>query len=236
LYEVPLLSRDQEVHLFRKMNYLKYKASELRTVMEPSRPNGRLMTRIERLYDEAVATKNRIISANLRLVVSIAKRRMGPAHTFFELVSDGNMSLIRAVERFDYARGYKFSTYATWAIIKNFARTIPNENRQQDRFRTSHAKALAVAEEKRTSWYEQESAQLERKAQVRKMLKRLDDRERRIIVARFGLIPGEEPLTLKQTGDRMGVTKERIRQIVARALDKLRRAAQEERIDVTQAR
>ena len=83
------------------------------------------MDRIENLYEESVATKNQIISANLRLVVSIAKRYVGPAEDFFELVSDGNLSLIRAVEKFDVSRGNRFSTYATWAIMKNFARTIP---------------------------------------------------------------------------------------------------------------
>ena len=95
------------------------------------------MDEIEKLYGEAVALKNQIIRANLRLVVSIAKRHVGPLENFFDLVSDGNMSLIRAVEKFDYARGNKFSTYATWAVMKNFARTIPDEIKHRDRFRTS---------------------------------------------------------------------------------------------------
>ena len=124
------------------------------------------MDQIEKLYDEAVATKNQIIRANLRLVVSIAKRHVGPAENFFELVSDGNMSLIRAVEKFDYARGNKFSTYASWAIMKNFARTIPDEHRHRDRFRTSHAEMFAATEDDRTDQYEQEAAQTQREAQV----------------------------------------------------------------------
>ena len=94
LYEVPLLTREQEAHLFRKMNYLKYKASTLRRQLDLNRPKSRLMDQIEKLYDESVATMKRIIRANLRLVVSIAKRYVGPARDFFELVSDGNMSLI----------------------------------------------------------------------------------------------------------------------------------------------
>ena len=126
LYEVPLLTREQEAHLFRKMNYLKYKAGKLREKLDLNRPKRSLMDQIEKLYDESVATKNQIIRANLRLVVSIAKRYVGPAGDFFELVSDGNMSLIRAVEKFDFSRGNKFSTYASWAIMKNFARTIPD--------------------------------------------------------------------------------------------------------------
>ncbi len=232
LYEVPLLSREQEVHLFRKMNYLKYKASTLREQLDPSRPKSGLMDQIEKLYDESVATKNEIISANLRLVVSIAKRHVGPVENFFELVSDGNISLIRAVEKFDFARGNKFSTYASWAIMKNFARTIPDEHRRRDRFRTSHTEMFGATEDARSDQYEQEAAQMQREAQVEKILERLDEREQRIIMSRFGLTPGEEPLTLKEVGAEMGVTKERVRQIEARALSKLRRAVQEERIEI----
>ena len=72
--------------------------------------------------------KNFLIRSNLRLVVSIAKRHMKPRMSFFEMVSDGNMSLIRAIEKFDYTKGNKFSTYATWAIMKNYARSIPAEH------------------------------------------------------------------------------------------------------------
>ncbi len=232
LYEVPLLSREQEGHLFRKMNYLKYKASELRKGLDPSRPKSSLMDQIERLYEELVGVKNEIISANLRLVVSIAKRHVGPVENFFELVSDGNMSLIRAAEKFDYARGNKFSTYASWAIMKNFARTIPDEHRHRDRYRTSNAEMFSATEDVRSDQFEQESAQNQRESQVEKILERLDQREQQIIISRFGLQRGHEPLTLKEVGAEQGVTKERIRQIEARALDKLRKAAHEEKIEI----
>jgi len=232
LYEVPLLTREQEVHLFRKMNYLKYKAAKLRARLDPARPRVRLMDQIERLYDQAVETKNQIVRANLRLVVSIAKRHVGPRENFFELVSDGNMSLIRAVEKFDYSRGNKFSTYATWAIMKNFARTIPDEHRRQERFRTSLSELFNATEDERTDQLELESAQLQREAQVERILGRLDEREQKIIIRRFGLDRGREPLTLKQVGAELGITKERVRQIEARALGKLRKAAEEEKIDL----
>ena len=230
LYEIPLLTREQEQHIFRKFNYLKHKASRLRESLIPANPKASLMDEIEQLYEEAVATKNEIVRANLRLVVSIAKRHVGQTENFFELVSDGNMSLLRAVEKFDYARGFKFSTYASWAIMKNYARTIPGEFKQRDRFRTSLDEVFTATEEYRSDQYEQESAQNEREAQIGRILRRLDDREQKIIIHRFGLDHSQEPKTLKEVGASMGVTKERVRQIEARALGKLRLAAQEENI------
>ncbi len=95
------------------------------------------MDEIESLYEKSVEVKNQIVQSNLRLVVSIAKRHVNGTDDFFGLISDGNISLIRAVEKFDYSRRTKFSTYATWAIMKNFARTIPDEFKHRDRFRTA---------------------------------------------------------------------------------------------------
>jgi RNA polymerase primary sigma factor/RNA polymerase sigma factor len=188
------------------------------------------MDEIEELQQEAVATKNEIARANLRLVVSIAKRHVTPDQNFFELVSDGNMSLLRAIEKFDFARGNKFSTYASWAIMKNFARTIPGEFKHRDRFRTSQDELFAATQEHRGNPLVEEGAQQTREAQIERILRRLDDREQKIIIGRFGLDHAQEPQTLKEVGASLGVTKERIRQIEARALSKLRQAAQEEKI------
>ncbi|MFM9058013.1 MAG: sigma-70 family RNA polymerase sigma factor [Planctomycetaceae bacterium] len=225
LYEVPLLTREQEVWLFRKFNYLKYKAGKLREQLDPERPSARLMDQIERLYDDIVALKNRIVRANLRLVVSIAKRRVSPGDSFFDLVSDGNMSLIRAVEKFDYARGNKFSTYASWAIMKNYARTIPDEHKRRDRFRAADMEMLQAAADRRADENQQRLAASDRLAQVGKFLDRLDPREQTIIIRRYGLDHEREPQTLKEVGSALGVTKERVRQIEAKALEKLREAA-----------
>ncbi|MCY2979853.1 MAG: sigma-70 family RNA polymerase sigma factor [Planctomycetota bacterium] len=232
LYDVPLLNREQEYHLFRKMNYVKHVAFNLRATLDVKAPLVSLMDQIENLYEQAVVVKNKIVQANLRLVVSIAKRHVDPNDDFFGLISDGNMSLIRACEKFDYARGNKFSTYASWAIMKNFARTIPDEFRHRDRFRTSSDDVFTAHEDRRADNFSAEIDQAFRTDQIQKILHTLDQREQQIIVRRFGLDHRFEPLTLKEVGEEMGVTKERIRQLESRALDKLRAAAAKAHIDV----
>ena len=224
LYEVPLLTPAQEAHLFRKMNYLKYKASRIRDMVDPLRPQNRLMEQIEQCYAESLAAKNQIIRANLRLVVSLVKQQASSGGNFFELVSDGNMSLIRAADKFDFSRGTKFGTYASWAIIRNFVRSIPQEYRHHGRFRTCHGEVLASVTDDHPDPREQESSQQHNEQHVATILKSLDRRERQIIIRRFGLRHGKEPLTLKQIGREMGVTKERIRQLETRAINKLREA------------
>jgi len=232
LYEHPLLTREQEQYMFRKFNFLKCKARQLRDKLDVTRARSGEMDEIERLYDEAVKVKNRIVQSNLRLVVSIAKRHVASSDDFFQLVSDGNMSLIRAVEKFDYARGNKFSTYASWAIMKNYARTIPGEFKQRDRFRPTAEEMFLAKADQRSDRYLLESQQAQRSEQVSQILASLDDREQKIIISRFGLDYSQEPQTLKEVGAQLGVTKERIRQIEARALNKLRAAAKEENIEL----
>ena len=226
----PLLSREQEAHLFRKMNYLKYRAAKIRDRIDPARARTADLDRVEQLQEEALAVKNQIIRANLRLVVSIAKKRVGPSNNFFELVSDGNMSLIRAVEKFDFSRGFKFSTYASWAIMKNFARTIPEEKNRRDRFVTGHEEMFEAAADHRSDEHEYESDHRRNQQAVQGMLGRLNDRERQILVSRYGL-GGASEMTLEQLGKEMGITKERVRQIESRAQEKLRKFALEQKLD-----
>ncbi len=232
LEEVPLLTWKQEVHLFRKMNYLKYRAGILREELDLDWPQSHLMDQIEKLYDGSVATRNQIVRANLRLVISIAKRYVGQAGDFFELVSDGNLWLIGAVEKFDVSRGFRFCTYATAAIMNNFSHTIPAVLRDRGRFLTSHADVLCDIECFRADPYVEETLRLRRELHVRRGLRCLDERELQIITQRFGLVRNQGPLTLKQLGDAMGVSKERIRQIEYLAIAKLRKAAEKLRADL----
>jgi RNA polymerase sigma factor (sigma-70 family) len=232
LYSIPLLTKEQEAYYFRRMNYLKFCAARFRDQLDVSRAKSRVMDQIERYLDEAVDVKNMLIRSNLRLVVSIAKKHVKPNSNFFEMVSDGNISLIRAIEKFDYSRGFKFSTYATWAIMKNYARSIPAEHTHLDRYRTGSEEFFQGSADQRSDQFEQELVNHRQHEAIMRILNRLDDRERNIIMYRFGLNQETEPQTLEQLGGRFGVTKERIRQLESRALGKLRKIALEEKLDI----
>src|SRR5262245_6832194 len=141
------------------------------------------------------------------------------------------MSLIRAVEKFDYARGNKFSTYASWAIMKNYARSIPDEHVQRDRFVTGHDEMFEATADQRSSEQLHESQLRQMRDSIARILEKLDERERCIIVSRFGLDEAGEPHTLEEVGNELGVTKERVRQLEVRAMDKLRQFADEAHIE-----
>jgi len=224
LYKTPLLKKEEERGLFRLYNYLKFKAGRAQERLRASRmPKVEDIEEIEKLLDQANRVKNRIIQSNLRLVVNIAKRHVGPQVSFFELISDGNMSLIRAVDKFDYTRGFKFSTYASWAIMKNFARTVPQAGVRRERFMTGRDELLEMSHDLR---FEGEEPYREPDVTVRENIERVLDelqpREREIVMRRFGLGDMPGPQTLEEVGRHFGVTKERIRQIETRALNKLR--------------
>ncbi|OAI41881.1 RNA polymerase subunit sigma-70 [Planctomycetaceae bacterium SCGC AG-212-D15] len=231
LYENPLLTKEQEQHLFRKMNLLKYKAVQLRDGLDPTRARIQELDQIEELVEQASAIKRLLIKCNMRLVYSIAKRHIGPLDNLFELVSDGNISLIRAVEKFDFSRGNKFSTYASWAIMKNFARSIPDEKHHRERNVTGHDDLFEVATDNRSIEQEILAAQEQKVHLVNRLLAYLDPRERQIVRMRHGLDNNSEGMTLEEIGKTQNITKERVRQLYVRGLNKLQSIAKEKRMD-----
>jgi RNA polymerase primary sigma factor len=231
LYEVPLLNKEQEQHLFRKMNFLKHKANQLRARLDPAHARIQDLKAIEDLQNQATAIKDQLISSNMRLVVSIAKRHAAQTDNFFELLSDGNMSLIRAVEKFDFSRGNKFSTYASWAIMKNFARSIPEEKRRRERYVTGHEDAFEMAPDTRSDEQEIVASVEQTKNRVNRLLQYLDPREQQIIRMRAGLDNYSEGMTLEEIGQQLGITKERVRQLNVRIMNKLRNIARDQKMD-----
>jgi RNA polymerase sigma factor (sigma-70 family) len=232
LYEMPLLNKEQEQHLFRKMNFLKHKATKLRQALEPTHARTQDLQQIEDLQNQATAIKDQLIQSNMRLVVAIAKRHSAQTDNFFELLSDGNMSLIRAVEKFDFGRGNKFSTYASWAIMKNFARSIPDEKRRRERYVTGHEEMFDAAPDTRTDEQEMVSAVEQKKHQVNRLLEYLEPREQQIIRMRAGLDSYSEGMTLEEIGQQLGITKERVRQLNVRIMNKLRTIARQQHLDM----
>jgi RNA polymerase primary sigma factor len=124
---VPLLTAEDEVELAKSIEAGLFAEDILAGGLVLSRDAGR--AELELLIDEGVRAKQRLIEANLRLVVSIAKRYIGRGLVFLDLIQEGNLGLIRAVEKFDYTRGYKFSTYATWWIRQAITRAIADQAR-----------------------------------------------------------------------------------------------------------
>ena len=230
-----LLSRQQETDMFQRYNYLKFMACQQRSQIKRGQPRSDRLNHIETLLKQAEAVKKVIIEANMALVVSIASKHLAAGgQQMSELVSEGSVALMAAVEKFDYARGYRFSTYASWAIVKGFARLIPSEAKRPDRAGGADFANLPV--NLRLEQLPDIMAVEQAHQDLQTIIKNnLDEREQYIILNHYALAPEiikKKPKTLKQIGDDLDLSKERIRQIELQALQKLRQSLSPEQFDL----
>ncbi|MEU2787391.1 RNA polymerase sigma factor [Streptomyces sp. NPDC007100] len=274
---IPLLTAVEEVELARRVEAGLFAEERLRLATDL---DSQLALDLDKLVVLGRMAKRRLIEANLRLVVSVAKRYVGRGLTMLDLVQEGNLGLIRAVEKFDYARGYKFSTYATWWIRQAMSRALADQARTirvpvhvvelinrvvrvqrrmlQERGyeptpeevaaqldlapeRVSEVLRLAqepvslhapVGEEDDVALGDliedgdaaspvESAAFLLLREHLEAVLSTLGERERKVVQLRYGLVDGR-PRTLEEIGRIFGVTRERIRQIESKTLNKLR--------------
>lgn len=228
LWKTALLTPEEERSLFRSMNFLKYLASSDLRLLDARHPSVRLMNRIEKRLEQAQKLKNHIVQANMRLVVSIARRFSWNFTTFDDLVSDGNVVLVRAADQFDYSRGFRFSTYATHAIQREFYRCCQQSRKRESREVTMPPDVMTTAFEAReTSRRKVEDARQMDKLEAF-MDQNLRDRDRRIVNMRFGLNPHEAKMTLQKVGEEFGISKERVRQLQTRAIARIKEWALED--------
>jgi RNA polymerase primary sigma factor len=232
LYQTRLIDKDEEQFYFRRMNWLKYQAASLRRKLDRRRATLKQIEKVEGLLAEAETVKAILITSNLRLVVSIAKKFVDATWSLDELISEGNLALMRSVEKFNFALGNRFSTYATYAIQRHFFRLSDRGRQLRKRF-VSDDESLRDRPEKESDTEYHSAEQIAMlKDLFAGFLTELEPRERQIVVARFGF-DGKPPRTFRELGSQMGVCKERIRQIQSRAMDKLRELATEAKLEQT---
>lgn len=223
-----LLTAAEERVIFYQYNYARHRVSEIQNAVWESddrEPTDEQIAGLLKWKRKANALREQIANTNLALVLAMAKRTRMSEVDFADLVSEGNMALLRAVDKFDAGRGFKFSTYACRAIIKAFSRQGMKLTKHRQRFPTDYDPKLERSDylERKREDYQKDAAD-----EVRRIFDNnaaeLSDIERTVIDFRFGIeqeIIGK-PLTLEQIGQIIGVTKERVRQIQNKALVKMR--------------
>ncbi len=215
LCEAALLKPEQERELFRRMNFLRHQAAKHQSLLNPQRPSRARLELVQQLLAMADWHRDRIVEANLRLVFSIVKKFVNAGNSFDDLLSDGIIGIIRAVEKFDFDRGFRFSTYATQVVRRNSYRMVMAK--QEERQKTVDGLQdmdFDVSDEDRTSAISEKRWHALR-SRLGTMLDDLDRREKFIIRARFSLGSHRKVQTLQALANRLGVSKERVRQLEA---------------------
>lgn len=226
LYRTPLLTAEQERTLFLQMNYRLHRAEMMRQkLIAADEVNTSAVAAIDAEIDVANRLRQRIAQANLRLVVSVAKRHISsePDRGLFELVSDGNVALMRSIDKFDVMRGFKFSTYATWSIKRAYAKALPQEQTQRKRYRTGHDEFLAEVHDHRPNVlaFETPEPAIENPT-LASSLASLSEQEREVVERRFGLTSAGAAESAEEIAQRTGMELARVKSIEAAALAKLR--------------
>ena len=227
LCEIPLLTPGQESDLFRWMNYYKYLASQTQSTLNPKRPSRKKIEDIERWMERATRIRNHIVRSNTRLVISIVKKVADEKNPFDDLLSEGIACLIRVVDKFDFARGYRVSTYATRAVQREVWRLIQRNHRDRNRWTTGVSESFDYSEGRELGDRIDELTWKRLTRGMGEILDQLDDREAFIVRERFGMNAAGKKRTFQSLGEELGVCKERVRQLEIRAMQKLHSAARE---------
>jgi RNA polymerase sigma factor (sigma-70 family) len=226
------LTTQQEQLLFQRYNFARWRVYAALKERKGKKLLPEQMRSLATWLKIASASRAQIVQANMPLVLAMAKRTKLIHIDFAEIISEGNMALLRSVEKFDCSRGFKFSTYACRAILKAFSRVAIRSSRYHSRFPVEFDPAM-----EKSDFLEQRRQEAEATcvAELRSILTGnladLSDVEKKVIRARFALDaadPGQaRPMTLEEVGGIIGVTKERVRQIQNKALEKLRQRLEE---------
>jgi RNA polymerase primary sigma factor len=218
------LTPAQESHLFLRYNFARARTA-LAVTRFRSHPSRRLADSIALWYGRAKDARDLLARANLALVLAMARRTRDKSVDLGDLVSEGNMALLRAIDAFDVDRGFKFSTYACRAIFKAYGRLVARNGRYHALFPIEFDPALECSNHREVRL---EEAHQDALAELKQILHdnraRLSRTEQAVLQSRFALdsSPLSEAMTLEEVGNIMGVTKECVRQIQNKALAKLR--------------
>ncbi len=219
---------EQEQHAFLRYNYARKRVVELLAARKPGSTVGLALAReILRWYRRVLALRTGIVNSSFPLVLAMAKHSRFASMDMNEMISEGNMALLRSIDKFDLTKGYRFSSYACRSILKAYSRVAHRIGRYRSQFPTEYEESLERSDQVETAREAQHQDFLdELDAVLRSNAAHLNDVERRVIMERFAVHHDRrqtpEPKTLGEVGEMIGLTKERVRQIQNRALEKLR--------------